>query len=82
MASLAQEVGPLGIRCNSICPGPINTPLYDDFPDKGAHEARSNLKRAGEAEEIANSVVYLCSEAGAFCSGTTLKVDGGWSKWC
>lgn len=82
MASLAQEVGPLGIRVNSIAPGPINTPLYIDFPDKEAHEARSNLKRAGEADEIANSVVYLCSEAGAFCSGTTLKVDGGWSKWC
>ncbi|GAA6013072.1 hypothetical protein JCM10207_006161 [Rhodosporidiobolus poonsookiae] len=84
VASVAQEVGPEGIRVNAICPGPINTPLFLDDPSISLepHVAKCNLRRAGEPEEIASAAVFLASEAGAYCSGTTLKVDGGWSKWC
>jgi NAD(P)-dependent dehydrogenase (short-subunit alcohol dehydrogenase family) len=82
-ASLSQEFGPLGIRVNTLSPGPINTPLYrESFPNKKEHEARASLNRAGETEEIALSAVYLCSGAAGYTTGSTLKVDGGWSKWC
>ncbi|GAA5906575.1 SDR family NAD(P)-dependent oxidoreductase [Sporobolomyces salmoneus] len=82
-ASLSQEFGPHGVRVNSLNPGPTKTPLYvESFPKKAAHEARASLGRAGETEEIAASAVYLCSEAAGYTTGTTLKVDGGWSKWC
>lgn len=82
-ASLSQEFGPYNCRVNSLAPGPIKTPLYvDSFPNKKQHEARASLNRAGETEEIGLSAVYLCSDAASYVTGTTLKVDGGWSKWC
>ncbi|GAA6020920.1 hypothetical protein JCM11491_000067 [Sporobolomyces phaffii] len=82
-AALAQECGPLGVRVNSLAPGPVNTELYrTSFPHKAEHEARASLNRAGEPDEIALSAVYLASDAAAYVTGTTLKVDGGWSKWC
>ncbi|KAF5310684.1 hypothetical protein D9619_008115 [Psilocybe cf. subviscida] len=79
----AQELTPLGIRVNSICPGPIETPLTNAFSE----ERRSTMKepilmqRFGQPEEIANAILYLSSDAASYCSGTTLKIDGGLSKF-
>ncbi|BGO98709.1 hypothetical protein NBRC10513v2_003103 [Rhodotorula toruloides] len=81
MTSVAQEVGPQGIRVNAVAPGPIDTPMLADFPSEG-HTTKGNIKRAGQPEEVANAILYLSSEMGSYCSGTTLKCDGGWSKWC
>ncbi|GAA5955721.1 hypothetical protein JCM21900_000897 [Sporobolomyces salmonicolor] len=84
MAAVAQEVGPAGIRVNSICPGPINTPILQAWPKDRLqpHLDVASLKRAGEPEEIADAVLFLASDASSYCTGTTLKVDGGWSKFC
>ena len=83
VASLAQEFGPDGVRINALSPGPIATPLYvESFPDRERHEARACLARAGQPDEVAQSAVYLCSDAASYTTGTNLKVDGGWSKWC
>ncbi|GHJ89465.1 hypothetical protein NliqN6_5867 [Naganishia liquefaciens] len=84
MSSAAQELGPKGIRVNAIAPGPIDTPMLRDWPaeKRGDLTAQCNLGRAGAADEIGRTVLYLASEAGAYCSGSTIKVDGGWSKWC
>lgn len=42
---------------------------------------RSNIKRLGRTTEMADAALYLASDASSYCSGTTLKADGGWSKW-
>ncbi|TXT10549.1 hypothetical protein VHUM_02054 [Vanrija humicola] len=84
MSAAAQEYGPLGIRVNAICPGPIQTPLMADYTEEemGPHIAKTSLGRVGQPEEIAATAVFLASEGGAYMSGASLKVDGGWSQWC
>ncbi|KAF8874131.1 hypothetical protein BD779DRAFT_1567623 [Infundibulicybe gibba] len=91
----ALELGPKGIRVNTVCPGPIETPLLEAFeePDSEPHSgprntrARSDLAsktvlgRLGSPEEIASMVLFLVSGMGAYCVGTTIKVDGGYSKF-
>ncbi|BGP24003.1 3-alpha(or 20-beta)-hydroxysteroid dehydrogenase [Rhodotorula toruloides] len=74
MTSVAQEVGPQGIRVNAVAPGPIDTPMLAGFPSEG-HTTKGNIKRAGQPEEVANAILYLSSEMGSYCSGTTLKCD-------
>lgn len=80
--SMALELGPHGIRVNSVLPG------YIDVPEGGAHlseeykqVARStNLRgRPGQTEDIANSVLLLVSPLADYVTGTTLRVDGGTS---
>lgn len=76
----AAELGELGIRVNCVAPGPVKTKLaaavhapeiisayYDAIP----------LNRYGEAREIAEAIVFLCSDKASFVSGQTLAVDGG-----
>ncbi|MEG4643574.1 SDR family oxidoreductase [Paracoccus sp. APAP_BH8] len=76
----AAELGEHGIRVNCVAPGPVKTKLamavhapeiisayYDAIP----------LNRYGEAREIAEAIVFLCSEKASFVSGQTLAVDGG-----
>lgn len=59
----------------------IETPMLEGFSAEG-HLTKGNIKRAGKPHEVANAVLYLASDASSYVSGTTLKVDGGWSKWC
>lgn len=76
----AAELGELGIRVNCVAPGPVKTKLamavhapeiisayYDAIP----------LNRYGEAREIAEAIVFLCTDKASFVSGQTLAVDGG-----
>ncbi|KAI5450186.1 hypothetical protein NCC49_003335 [Naganishia albida] len=84
MSSAAQELGPAGIRVNAIAPGPIDTPMLQDWPAEKRESlyGQTNVGRVGMPEEIGRTILFLASEAGGYCSGSTLKVDGGWSKWC
>jgi NAD(P)-dependent dehydrogenase (short-subunit alcohol dehydrogenase family) len=70
-----------GIRVNAICPGTINTrmnQLLDPELLKFLVES-SPMGRLGLPEEIAATVLFLCSEGAAFLSGQAIPVDGGWS---
>ncbi|SFR68086.1 NAD(P)-dependent dehydrogenase, short-chain alcohol dehydrogenase family [Marinobacter daqiaonensis] len=79
--SFALEFGGEGIRVNTILPGVIQTKLAEAFDaeTKKRIVEKTTVKRLGEPEDIGYSVLYLCSRAGAYVSGTNLVVDGGFS---
>ena len=83
--SIAADYIDRGIRCNTICPGTVESPSLqariDAFDDpvaaRRAFIARQPLGRLGTAEEIAAMAVYLASDESAFTTGTNMVVDGG-----
>ena len=72
--SCALELGPNGIRVNSIHPGLIKTPMTDWVPDDIFQTA---LGRAAEPVEVSNLVVYLASDESSYSTGSEFVVDGG-----
>ncbi|MFN4098509.1 MAG: SDR family NAD(P)-dependent oxidoreductase [Pararhodobacter sp.] len=81
--AMAIEWGKRGIRVNSVCPTFIRTPLTEPTfanPDRVVWiEDRIKLGRIGRVEDIMGAVVYLASDAAALVTGTSLRVDGGWT---
>lgn len=83
--SAALEYAPFGIRINSICPGVIHTPMVDKMMADGQQDVLDAMiatvpsKRLGKPEEIANAVVWLCSDSASFVVGHTMVADGGYS---
>jgi 3-oxoacyl-[acyl-carrier protein] reductase len=82
--NIATQYGRQGIRSNAICPGSIETETRrKEFEESGGGPARDAwmdqypLGRFGTPEDVANSVLYLVSDLGAFVTGTALVVDGG-----
>jgi 3-oxoacyl-[acyl-carrier protein] reductase len=80
-ACMAQEVGRAGIRVNAVCPGIIDTSRMDDL-GRGEEwqqfvDSLIPLGRPGTGEDIAHTVVYLCSDQGAWVTGQSWNVDGG-----
>jgi NAD(P)-dependent dehydrogenase (short-subunit alcohol dehydrogenase family) len=73
------------VRVNAVAPGVTRTEMVQKGIDEGVIDterylARTPLHRFGEPEEIAGAVLYLANdEDGAFVTGTTLRIDGGWS---
>lgn len=72
-----------GIRVNAVCPGVIDTPMITRYTqgDKGIEgqlAASEPIGRIGRPEEIADAVVWLCSEKASFVTGVAFPVDGGW----
>ena len=79
----AREYAPQGIRVNAVCPGAIETPmakrlLGDDVVVRESLAAAHPLGRFGTPEEVAEAVVWLCSDAASFVTGHALPVDGGY----
>jgi len=78
--AMAKELGPKGIRVNAICPGLIATKFHDDFTKDEVREmvaGKTPLKREGEAEEVADLVVYLASDNSSFINGANFDINGG-----
>ena len=76
----ALEYATVGIRVNAVCPGYILTPMNQDADPEFKQDmlARTPLGRVGEPREIADVVVWLCSDAASFVTGHTMTPDGGY----
>jgi NAD(P)-dependent dehydrogenase (short-subunit alcohol dehydrogenase family) len=76
----AIEYAEANIRVNAVCPGYIRTRMTEDTMRRrgDAILAHTPLKRMGNPEEIAEMVVWLCSERASYVSGAAYNVDGGW----
>lgn len=80
--SLALEYAKSGVRINAVCPGTIETPMVDQALSKERQKNYAKqypIGRLGEPEEIAEAVVWLCSEAASFVIGHSLVLDGGFT---
>jgi len=78
---LAVELGPIGIRVNTIAPGVIKTPMTTIVHDASATATltgRLPLQRLGEADEVAKASLFLASGAASYITGVVLPVDGGY----
>ncbi|WP_034671731.1 SDR family oxidoreductase [Epilithonimonas caeni] len=90
--ALANEVGPKGIRVNTVSPGVVRTPLMNDFIENIAQRSGTTFEesfqsivdkvgvpigRMAEPEEIANMVAFLASSEGQYITGANISVDGG-----
>ena len=80
--SAALEVAALGIRVNAVTPGPIETGMLTRYvksndATKAQVAASVPLKRIGEAEEVAQAIVFLASRKASFITGESLAIDGG-----
>lgn len=79
--NLAVELGPRGILCNSIAPGFFPTKMANGLMEIGGgveHLAKINPnRRLGKAEDIAGTIVYLCSRASSHLNGAHIVIDGG-----
>jgi NAD(P)-dependent dehydrogenase (short-subunit alcohol dehydrogenase family) len=78
---IAVEFARKGVRANSLCPGPIETPLLQELLADPARRQRRlvhiPMGRFGQAEEIAKAALFLASDESSYMTGTALVVDGG-----
>lgn len=79
--SAAIEYAGSGIRINAISPGVISTPMVDDIPTPLLEDIQSKhpIGRFGKPEEIADAVVWLCSDKASFVTGHNMVIDGGYT---
>lgn len=78
----ALEYAEQNIRVNAVCPGPIKTPMVNritggDPELEKQYSAMTAMKRLGQPEEIAQTVVWLCSDEASYITGQALAIDGG-----
>ena len=81
--ALAWELGPAGIRVNTVCPTFIETAMtagmFADASFRDWVTSRIALGRLGQVEEIMGAIVFLASDAASLMTGSALMLDGGWS---
>jgi NAD(P)-dependent dehydrogenase (short-subunit alcohol dehydrogenase family) len=85
--ALADELSPTGVRVNCVCPGWIDTPFNDTFwshqddTDAAVERLVSGIpmRRQGEPEDLAGTVLFLASEQSAYITGQAIVVDGGYT---
>ena len=77
--SVAQEMGPKGVRANAIAPGFIDTAMTQALSDEVRKEWTSKipLRRGGTVEDIASCALFLASDMSSYISGQVIQVDGG-----
>ena len=83
--SAALEYATQGIRVNDVCPGMIQTPMSDKMIAEGQGSQLEKMlrtfvpmKRLGRAQEIADTVLWLCSDRSSYVTGQSISVDGGY----
>jgi 2-hydroxycyclohexanecarboxyl-CoA dehydrogenase len=88
--AIAREAARYRVRCNSVAPGPIETPLLNAAPEvlgelgerlKQGMVNSTAMGRAGEPEEVAAAIAFLASDDASYITGQTLNVSGGLSMW-
>lgn len=81
--AMAIDLAPHGIRVNTLCPTFIETPLTRPFFEDEAFRAnvlqKIKLGRIGQVEDLMGAIVFLCSDAAALMTGSSVVVDGGWT---
>ena len=78
--SAAHDLAGIGVRVNSVHPGPVDTSMLNaghNPETKAAITGRTLLKRAARPEEVANAILFLASEEASYITGAELVVDGG-----
>ena len=88
--AMALDLAPHGIRVNAVCPGPIDTRMIHDLekqlnpanPGKveATYQSSIPIGRYGTAEEVANTVLFLCSDLAGNITGANYLIDGGLIK--
>lgn len=80
---MAKELAPNGIRVNTVCPGIIETALFQTFQDNAgdSHDAQAKIERQylglGKPIDVANTIAFLLSDASRMITGANIGVDGG-----
>jgi NAD(P)-dependent dehydrogenase (short-subunit alcohol dehydrogenase family) len=80
--SIALEFARANVRINAVCPGSVRTPMLEGFTggDEQALKGMGKMQpigRLGQPDEIAQAIVWLCSDAASFVTGVAFPVDGG-----